>query len=151
MTTQYLNNPGGPGLVGEFNVSGNAIAQFAQGMGLVSQTEGNGSSAYYNFDLTGNTTELTGANGAVANAYSYLPFGETTSSTGVTPNPFTYGGEFGVVAESPGLYLMGTRGTIPTWEDSWKSMPLDFLEAIPTYTVTPTISQQLDWTPPALP
>jgi RHS repeat-associated protein len=52
---------------------------------------------------------LTGAGGAVLNTYSYLPFGETLSSTVSASNPFTYVGQEGVMNSSSGLYYMRNR------------------------------------------
>jgi RHS repeat-associated protein len=108
--TQYLIDPTGIGnVVGTFDASGNVIDHFTQGIGLTSQVDASGAAAYYNFDLTGNTTELTGASGAVLNAYSYLPFGEQLNATGSTPNPFTYVGQFGVLTNGSGQDFMRSR------------------------------------------
>ena len=108
--TNLLNDPTGMGnIVGQFTASGSTIAQYAYGLGLVSQTDGAGDTAYYNFDLTGNTTQLTGAGGAVLDSYSYLPFGELLSSSGSTANPFTYAGELRVMNAGNGLYFMRNR------------------------------------------
>jgi RHS repeat-associated protein len=109
-TTHYLVDPTGLGnVVGQFNASGRVVAQYTYGNGLVSQISSSGANNYYGFDLTGNTTQLTGAGGAVLNTYSYLPFGETLASTGSTNNPFTYVGQFGVMNSSSGLYYMRNR------------------------------------------
>ncbi len=108
--TQYLIDPTGIGnVVGTFDANGNLIDHYTQGIGLTSQVDAMGNAAYYNFDLTGNTTELTGANGAVLNTYSYLPFGEQLSATGSTPNPFTYVGQFGVSSDGSGQFFMRNR------------------------------------------
>jgi RHS repeat-associated protein len=108
--TNLLVDPTGLGnVVGQFTASGSAVAQYAYGLGLVSQTPAGGSNNYYSFDLTGNTTQLTGSTGSVLNAYSYLPFGEQFSASGSTPNPFTYVGEFGVLSDTSGLDFMRNR------------------------------------------
>ena len=107
--TNFLVDPTGLGnLVGQFTASGTAIAQYAYGLGLVSQVSAAGS-AYYNFDLTGNTTQLTGAGGAVVDSYSYLPFGELLSSTGSAANPFTFNGQYGAMGLGNGLFSMRNR------------------------------------------
>jgi RHS repeat-associated protein len=95
-------------IVGTFDGSGSVVDHYTQGLGLTSQVSATGA-AYYNFDLTGNTTELTGGGGAVQNTYSYLPFGEQLSATGSPANPFTYVGQFGVMDDGDGYYLMGVR------------------------------------------
>jgi RHS repeat-associated protein len=108
--TNLLVDPTGLGnVVGQFTSSGNPVAQYAYGLGLVSQTTTSGSNNFYSFDLTGNTTQLTGSTGSVLNAYSYLPFGEQFSASGSTPNPFTYVGEFGVLSDTSGLDFMRNR------------------------------------------
>jgi RHS repeat-associated protein len=113
--TQYLIDPTGIGnVVGTFDASGNLIDHYTQGLGLTSQVDASGAAAYYDFDLTGNTTELTGEDGAVLNTYSYLPFGEQLTVTGATPNPFTYGAMFGILENANGLYAMRARDYDPT-------------------------------------
>jgi len=108
--TNLLVDPTGLGnVVGQFTSSGDPVAQYAYGLGLVSQTTTSGSNNFYSFDLTGNTTQLTGSTGSVLNAYSYLPFGEQFSASGSTPNPFTYVGEFGVLSDTSGLDFMRNR------------------------------------------
>jgi RHS repeat-associated protein len=112
--TQYLIDPTGIGnVVGEFDVGGNVTAHYTQGLGLTGRVDASGAAAYYNFDLTGNTTELTGAAGAVLNRYSYLPFGETQSATGTTPNPFVFAGQFGVTQDGNNLFFMRARFYTP--------------------------------------
>ena len=114
--TNLLNDPTAYGtVVGQFSAGGSPLAQYAYGLGLVSQTTAGGSSNFYGFDAAGSTTQLTGPTGGVLNAYSYLPFGEQISATGTAANPFTYGGQLGVMAGAgaSGLFHMGYR-----WYDS---------------------------------
>ena len=95
-------------VVGQFHGNGGALAHYTYGIGLTSQVTAAGSANYYQFDLTGNTTQLTGPTGTVLNSYSYLPFGQLLSSTGNAPYPFTYVGEFwAVIGLAGGQYLMG--------------------------------------------
>jgi RHS repeat-associated protein len=106
----YLIDPTGIAkVVGTFGGSASVIEHYTQGLGLTSQISATGAAVYYNFDLTGNSTELTGPGGAVLNTYSYLPFGEQLRATGSTPNPFTYVGQFGVRTDGDGEFFMGSR------------------------------------------
>jgi RHS repeat-associated protein len=110
LVTQYLIDPTGIGnVVGTFDGSGSAVNHYTQGIGLASQVNTTGVAAYYNFDLTGNTTELTGADGVVLGAYSYLPFGGILTASGASANPFRYGGQFGVVSDGSGQVFMRNR------------------------------------------
>jgi RHS repeat-associated protein len=110
--TQYLIDPTGIGnVVSTFDSSGD-VTTYTQGLGLTSQLSA-AETAYYNFDLTGNTTELTGTNGSVLNSYGYLPFGEILKTTGTKTNPFTFVGQVGVMSDGSGQYFMRNR-----WDDS---------------------------------
>ena len=111
-TTNLIDPASAGDVVGQYN--GNSlVANYSYGLGLASQVNG-GNAAYYAYDATGNTASLSGANGTVLNSYSYLPFGETLSSTGSTPNPFTFVGQHGVSSDGNGLFNMGTRWYDPT-------------------------------------
>ncbi len=113
--THYLNDPSGNGsLTAEFDGSGNLLAHFVSGLGLVSTVQPSGAASYYNFDGTGNTTQLTNAAGAVVNSYVYLPFGEKTVLSSSVTNPFTFVGQSGIQDEGSGLYLMRDRWYNPT-------------------------------------
>src|SRR5205823_1738759 len=64
--TEYLIDPSGSGNVfGEYDGAGNLQAHYVDGLGLTSRVDAAGTSAYYQFDAVGNTTQLTGAGGAV--------------------------------------------------------------------------------------
>ena len=105
ITTSLLIDPTGLGnAVGQFAADGTPLDQYAYGLGLVSQVSPNAGTAYYNFYLTGDTTQLTGAGGSVVDSYSYLPFGELLSSSGSVSNSFTYVGKYGVIDTGNGLY-----------------------------------------------
>lgn len=115
VVTQYLNDPSGFGNVeAELNGTGQVIAHYTYGLGLTSAVPSSGTPAYYNFDASGNTVQMTSASGAVVNNYVYLPFGEKVSSTVGVPNPFTYVGQFGVMDEGSGLYYMHARWYSPS-------------------------------------
>nr|MCU0871095.1 dockerin type I domain-containing protein [Pirellulaceae bacterium] len=108
--TEFLVDPAGLGdVVGEYRAGSELVANYAYGFGLASRTDAAGAAAYYNFDGTGNTVELTGLTGAAVNTYSYLPFGEKLTATGAAHNPFTYGGQWGVADRNEGLYFMRAR------------------------------------------
>ena len=95
--TNYLVDPTGLGnVVASYNGSGSLIANYVYGLGLVSQTGPSGT-GYYDFDASANTIGITGTNGTYVNQYSYLPFGETTTLSATLPNPFTFGGQAGVI------------------------------------------------------
>lgn len=79
-------------------VTGGQTTQVIFGLSLVGQIS-SALSLYYAFDGTGNTSVVTSASGAVLDTYSYLPFGESLSTTGTTDNPFTYSGAYGVISE----------------------------------------------------
>ena len=83
---------------GPYNGSGSLIANYTYGLGLVSQTGPSGT-GYYDFDASGNTVGITGSSGTYVNQYSYLPFGETTTVSATLPNPFTFAGQSGVMAD----------------------------------------------------
>ncbi len=110
VTTQFLIDPSGLGdVVSTYTGSGSLTAHYTAGLGLVSQVSASGSAAYYDFNLTGDTVGITGATGSYVNKYSYLPFGQTTTSSDTLANPFTFVGEYGVMQDSTTLFSMGAR------------------------------------------
>lgn len=109
-TTRNLIDPAGLGdVVGQFDTGGTVLSHFTYGLGLTSSVNGAGASSFYEFDGSGNTTGLTGAAGAIINAYAYLPYGELLASSGAAANPFTFGGQMGVVDDGNGLHYMRNR------------------------------------------
>jgi RHS repeat-associated protein len=112
--TEYLVDPTGLGdVAAEYNGAGALVAHYTQGSGLTSRVDAGGQSAYYDFDATGNTAQVTGAGGAVLNTYSYTPFGEPLTAVEAVPNPFTFVGQFGVMKEATGQYFMRQRFYTP--------------------------------------
>jgi RHS repeat-associated protein len=108
--TDYLIDPFGLGnVVGEFNGSGNLIARYTYGIGLVNRVDGSSVTDYYDADALGSTIGLTGANGSYVNQYSYLPFGEDLTKVETVANPFEYVGQWGVMNEGNGLSFMRAR------------------------------------------
>ncbi|MFI5460385.1 MAG: RHS repeat-associated core domain-containing protein [Isosphaerales bacterium] len=109
-TTSALVDPTGLGnIIAQYSGSGQVVAQYTYGLALTSRIDPMLGQSFYSFDAGGNTTQLTGANGAVQDSYSYLPFGEKLQSTGSVANPFTYNGQFGVTDLGGGLYSMRNR------------------------------------------
>ncbi|HUB24186.1 MAG TPA: RHS repeat-associated core domain-containing protein, partial [Tepidisphaeraceae bacterium] len=109
-TTSYLANPLGQGSVAaEYNGSGQLIANFTYGVGLISQVPAGTSAEYYDYDALGSTVGITGASGSYLATYSYLPFGAVQSATGSLANPFQYNGKSGVMSLGGGLDYMRAR------------------------------------------
>jgi len=107
---KYLVDPLGIGdVVAEYDGSGNLVARYIHGSGLISQVDGNGNQYYYHFNPIGHTTEITDENGNVVNLYRYSPFGKYLEKRESIPNPFTFVGEFGVMDDGNGLNYMRMR------------------------------------------
>ncbi len=124
-TTQCLIDPSGFGdVVAEFDGSGNLIASYNQGYGLISQSNAAGNSSYYAFSAGGSTSELTNAAGAVLNSYTYDPFGLTLANPEVVANLFAFAGEYGVTNEGNGLEFMRARYYSPTLGRFLQSDPI---------------------------
>ncbi|MCX6361147.1 MAG: hypothetical protein NT029_15165 [Armatimonadetes bacterium] len=108
-TTRYLLDPAGLGdVAAETTGSGTLVARYVHGLGLLARTDGGGS-AYYAFDATGSTRQITDAAGAVVNQYDYHPFGGRLAATEGVPNPFGFVGRYGVMEEGNGLQFMRAR------------------------------------------
>jgi len=108
--SQYLIDPVGLGNVAtEYDTSGALTARFVYGDGLVGRISNTGAVAYYQFDGTGNTVQMTDATSAIRNTYRYLPFGECTAKHQEIANPFTFNGALGVMHEADEVYYMRAR------------------------------------------
>ncbi len=78
---------------------------------LLSERSPGGGYYYYVPDAQGSILALTDSSGSASNSYSYDPYGQTTSSTGTTPNVWGYQqGEQGPA----GTYHFGQRYYDPT-------------------------------------
>ena len=115
VTENLIDPTGQSNVVGQYDGSGNLLANYTYGLGLVSQITPGGTN-YYAFDGLGSTVGLTNSSGATVSSYSYLPFGGLLSSTGTTTNsagnpsnPFTFVGQYGVSTDGSGLSQMGAR------------------------------------------
>jgi RHS repeat-associated protein len=107
--TSYIVDPFGMGdVLAEYDNSGNRIAQYTHGIGLVNRV-GTSGTAYYDFDALGSTVALTGIGGSVLNQYRYNPFGEDIFESETVANPFEYVGQWGVTEENSGLDFMRAR------------------------------------------
>ena len=93
---------------------------------LVSQRLPDLSRHYYLFDGLGSIAAVTDATGTVGRRHSYDPYGYTTSS-GTTPNPWRYAGEYqdSGSSSSNGLYKMGMRYYDPNIGRWIQQDPLD--------------------------
>ncbi|MFH1739332.1 MAG: RHS repeat-associated core domain-containing protein, partial [bacterium] len=69
----------------------------------------NNAVTFYHFDRTGSTLALTGASGAVTDAYAYTPYGRLLAHEGGSDQPFTFVGRWGVRMEDGDLYDMRHR------------------------------------------
>ena len=107
VTSNLLSRSGA--ILEQQNGSGSVLANYTYGIGLVSQVAPDGTAAYYDYDEQGSTVGITNAAGTYVNQYSYLPFGQTTTTSAALANPFTYAGRFGVTSEASGLLDMGAR------------------------------------------
>ena len=110
--TEYLLDPTGLGdVVGEY--SGENVARYTHGLGLVSRVDGSNTSSFYDTDAIGSVVGLSGSSGSYLNSYSYLPFGEDLTKTETIANPFEYVGQYGVMDEGNGLDFMRARFYTP--------------------------------------
>lgn len=111
-TTNYVVDPTTrtPEVVVETNSSGQIVASYTYGLGLISQRR-SGVDSFYISDALGSTRALTNSQGAVTDRYSYDAFGQLLSSTGTTVNSFLYTGE--QKDDAAGLYYLRARNYDP--------------------------------------
>ncbi len=120
--TEYLIDPSGR-VVAEYDGSGKLLAHYTQGAGLTSRVDASGQAAYYSFDATGNTAQLTGTSGTVLDSYTYLPFGESLTATQTVANPFTFSGQSGSTQEGGGLTSMARGRTTRHRDGLYNQIP----------------------------
>ncbi|MCK4660605.1 MAG: RHS repeat protein [Phycisphaerae bacterium] len=96
-------------LLCEVNTNGEIIAYYIQGPQLVARIGADGTQRYYHTNDIGSVVGLTDQNGQITDRYGYTPFGVLVAREGATPNPFTYVGGLGVMADADGLYFMRAR------------------------------------------
>ncbi|MCB0170919.1 MAG: Ig-like domain-containing protein, partial [Anaerolineae bacterium] len=110
VVTRYVHDPIGlVDVAAEYDNSGALAARYVHGAGLVARLDATSSAAYYNFDATGHTRQVTDASGEVANRYDYDAFGVSLQVNENIANPFHYVGRFGVMEEGDGLIFMRAR------------------------------------------
>jgi YD repeat-containing protein len=74
--TRFVIDPSGArDVVSEYDGSGNVVAKYEHGLGLLSRAEPSGAVAQYTFAAVGSTSELTDGTGEVVNSYAYDAFG----------------------------------------------------------------------------
>ncbi len=106
--TDFAIDPTGIGtVIGEYQGAA-TVANYAQGLGVAARAAG-GTTAFYQFDAIGNTSLISGANGAAVATYDYLPFGEISAQTGTLAQPLTFGGRLGVQDDAGDAYYMRAR------------------------------------------
>jgi RHS repeat-associated protein len=96
------------GLV-ETDSSGNIIAYYVYGLGLISKITPTNQSYFYHFDGVGSTIGMSDSLGTMVNKYAYDAFGKVLNQEETIPNPFKYVGQFGVMDEENGLFYMRAR------------------------------------------
>ena len=110
IVTRYVHDPMGlVDVAAEYDGSGALVARYVHGLGLVARINTAGDPAYYAYDGSGHTRQLTDDSGAVANTYDYMPFGVSLQIDETVPNAFQYVGRFGVFSDSSLLYYMRAR------------------------------------------
>jgi len=115
VTTNFQIDPAGLGnVVATYDATGAVTAHYTYGVGLVSQVDPTGISAYYDFNNIGSTVGVTNTIGAYVDKYAYMPFGVTLASSGAVPNTFQYVGQFGVMTQVDGLDFMRARSYLAT-------------------------------------
>ncbi|MBI3959975.1 MAG: RHS repeat protein [Chloroflexi bacterium] len=109
--TDYLLDPTGlASVISEYTSSGDPIAHYAHGLGLISRADAsNGAAAFYDFDALGSTAGLTGQANDYLNKYVYEPFGDQLNTVETMANAFEYVGALGVMREASGLQFMRAR------------------------------------------
>ncbi len=110
-TIVYVLDPTGQGnVVAAYNRAGQLVADYAYGLGLVSQTGPTGTD-YYQFDAIGSIVGVTNNAGVLEDQYTYDPFGNllnSSTSTSAT-TPFGFVGQSGALNEGASLIFMRAR------------------------------------------
>lgn len=109
-TRRFLLDPTGmTKILAEYDGSGNLVANYVYGLGLVYKVDAADKPYYYHYNFTGSTVAMTDTSGNVVNKYAYAPFGRVAGSVESVPNLFRYAGKSGVVDDKNGLYYMRAR------------------------------------------
>jgi RHS repeat-associated protein len=114
--TRFVIDAIGNNVIMETDLSGNPIAYYIHGLGLICRLDAaQANAAYYHYDYRGSTTAITNASQSVTNSYLYGAFGELYGSneTGFT-NAYRYVGKYGVQFEDTSMYFMRARYYSPS-------------------------------------
>lgn len=106
-TTSFLNDPLGYGMpIASYNSSGDLHYMLTS---TIAATRSGNSTYYYNANLIGSVTEITGDSGSVVNRYTYDQEGNVVTKTEGINNLFSYAGLFGLVNDENGLIYNRSR------------------------------------------
>jgi RHS repeat-associated protein len=110
--TDYLIDPSGSlsQVVAELDASGNILAHYVRGAGLIAVNRAS-QARFYHADGLGSIRLLTDEAGAVTDRYAYSAFGELLSHTGSDPNTYLFAGE--QLDRESGLYYLRARWMAP--------------------------------------
>lgn len=96
-------------VLAETDAFGAITAYYIHGPRLVARIAADGTERYYLTDIIGNVLCLTDDNGEVTDRYLYDPYGIIIAREGLTTNPFTFIGRFGVMQDNQNIYFMRAR------------------------------------------
>jgi RHS repeat-associated protein len=117
----------------ETDVSGEIIAYYIHGPQILARIGFDGSQRYYHTDHIGSVVALTDEIEAVTDRYAYTPFGVPAGREGSSPNPFTYVGGLGVMAEADELYFMRARFYDPGAGRLLQKDPIGYADSLNVY------------------
>jgi len=108
-TTRYIYDAEG-NVLAQADGSYNITRYYIQGLGLLAMVTSADNVYCYHFNSTGSTVALTDQSQVVVNTYAYDPFGNILDEVqAVSPQPFKFVGQYGVMAEPSGFYYMRAR------------------------------------------
>ncbi|MCC5806116.1 MAG: hypothetical protein JJU00_07285 [Opitutales bacterium] len=111
--TELLHDPTAVGrLIAEYPSVNNPVFYY-YGLGLVARAAPGGQRQFYLFDPDGNTVSLRDAGGAALNTYRWGLFGQALEHQESLPQPFGFGGRWGMRADPTGLIHAGARYLSP--------------------------------------
>ncbi len=111
-TTEYLLDQNVPltNVLAEMDNSGNIMAYYIYGRGLVEKINASDTSQYvYHLDGIGSVVAITDSTQNIANSYAYDEFGGVANQLENISNPFKYVGRYGVMQDLNGLLFMRAR------------------------------------------
>ncbi len=110
MTSRVYYIFAGDTLIGEVTTSTPTTAYTWGPDGLISKRNlSTSTSHWYEFGPQGETRTLRNSSGTTTDTYYYNAYGEQTSSTGSTANPYRYGGKYGYYTESYTSLILATQ------------------------------------------